>query len=102
MIDTRAIRMRWEADGSKRDERGQRLFAASEARAAGWGGVAAVAKVTAVSRKRIIAGLKDLDAPTLARGRVRRKGGGRHPITKTDGTIVEALKRLVEPATIFL
>ena len=36
MIDTRAIRMRWEADGSKRDERGQRLFAASEARAAGW------------------------------------------------------------------
>jgi hypothetical protein len=34
MIDTRAIRMRWEADGSKRDERGQRLFAASEARAA--------------------------------------------------------------------
>ena len=41
MIDTRAIRMRWEADGSKRDERGQRLFAASEARAAGWGGVAA-------------------------------------------------------------
>jgi hypothetical protein len=40
MIDKDAIRMRWEADGSKRDERGQRLFAASEARAAGWGGVA--------------------------------------------------------------
>src|SRR5262249_8663141 len=34
MIDKDAIRMRWEADGSKRDERGQRLFAASEARAA--------------------------------------------------------------------
>ena len=34
MIDTEAIRQRWEADGSKRDERGQRLFAASEARAA--------------------------------------------------------------------
>jgi hypothetical protein len=77
MIDTRAIRMRWEADGSKRDERGQRLFAASEARAAGWGGVAAVAKVTGVSRKRIIAGLKDLDAPPLDFGRVRRQGGGR-------------------------
>src|SRR3981189_875873 len=37
MIDTRAIRLRWEADGSKRDERGKRLFAASGARAAGWG-----------------------------------------------------------------
>src|SRR4249920_439739 len=99
MIDTRAIRMRWEADGSKRDERGQRLFAASEARAAGWGGVAAVAKITGVSRKRITAGLKDLAAPPLDPGRVRRKGGGRRPITETDGTIVEHLKHLVEPVT---
>src|SRR4029077_11280524 len=74
MIDTWAIRMRWEADGSKRDERGQRLFAVSEARAAGWGGVAAVAKITGVSRKRITAGLKDLAAPPLDTGRVRRKG----------------------------
>src|ERR1700691_4208200 len=41
MIDTYAIRLRWKADGSKRDERGKGLFAASEARAAGWGGVAA-------------------------------------------------------------
>jgi hypothetical protein len=43
MIDGHAIRLRWEADGSKRDERGKRVFAASEARAAGWGGVAGVA-----------------------------------------------------------
>ena len=34
MIDTQSIRLRWELDGSKRDERGQRLFAASEASAA--------------------------------------------------------------------
>src|SRR6516164_488614 len=75
MIDTRAIRMRWEADGSKRDERGQRLFAASEARAAGWGGVAAVAKITGVSRKR---GLGDRTATaslaTNATGIERRCG----------------------------
>jgi hypothetical protein len=25
MIDTRAIRLRWDADGSKRDERGKRV-----------------------------------------------------------------------------
>ena len=91
--------MRWEADGSKRDERGQRLFAASEARAAGWGGVVAVADITGVSRKRIIKGLKDLDAPPLEPGRVRRKGGGRRPITATDSTIVEDLRQLVEPVT---
>ncbi len=99
MIDTRAIRLRWEADGSKRDERGKRLFAASEARAAGWGGVAAVAEITGLARSRIIRGLKDIDAPALEPGRVRRAGGGRHEITATDDTLVPDLKRLVEPAT---
>jgi hypothetical protein len=72
MIDGWAIRLRWEADGSKRDERGKRVFAASEARAAGWGGVAAVAAITGLARSRIIRGLKDLDGPALEPGRVRR------------------------------
>src|ERR1700730_18850612 len=76
MIDTRAIRLRWKADGSKRDERGKRVFAASEARAAGWGGVAAVAEITGLARSRIIRGLKDLDGPALAPGPVRRAGRG--------------------------
>ena len=99
MIETRAIRLRWEADGSKRDERGKRLFAASEARAAGWGGVAAVAEITGLARSRIIRGLKDLDRPALVAGRVRRAGGGRHRVTATDSTLLGELKRLVEPAT---
>src|ERR1700675_4489429 len=77
MIDGHAIRLRWEADGSKRDERGKRVFAASEARAAGWGGVAGVAAITGLARSRIIRGLKDLDGPVLEPGRVRRAGGGR-------------------------
>jgi hypothetical protein len=96
MIDGRAIRLRWEADGSKRDERGKRVFAASEARAAGWGGVAGVAAITGLARSRIIRGLKDLDGP-LEPGRVRRAGGGRHTVTATDSTLLGDLKRLVEP-----
>src|SRR6202140_4534678 len=99
MIDGHAIRLRWEADGSKRDERGKRVFAASEARAAGWGGVAGVAAITGLARSRIIRGLKDLDGPALEPGRVRRAGGGRHRVTATDSTLLGALKRLVEPAT---
>ena len=71
MIDRDAIRLRWEADGSKRDERGRRLFAASEARAAGRGGLAAVSSVTGLARSTIERGLKDLDAPSL--------GGPRSP-----------------------
>jgi len=34
MIDKQAIRQRWEFVGSKLDERGRRVFAAGEARAA--------------------------------------------------------------------
>jgi hypothetical protein len=60
-----------------------------------------VAKITGVSRKRIAGRLKDLAAPPLDPGCVRRKGGGRRPITETDGTIVEDLKHLVEPVTMW-
>jgi hypothetical protein len=94
MIDLSAIGQRWEADGSKRDERGRRLFAASEARAAGWGGLASVASVTGLARSTIGRGLTDLDAPPLAPGRVRGKGGGPRPLTETDATLLDDLNPL--------
>src|ERR1700730_16916106 len=100
MIDTHAIGQRWEADGSKRDERGRRLFAASETRAAGWGGLAAVSSITGLARSTIERGLKDLDAPPLAVGQVRREGGGPRPWAERDATLLDDLKRLVEPATL--
>jgi hypothetical protein len=100
MIDTRAIRQRWDADGSKRDERGKRLFAASEVRAAGWGGLAAVSAITGIARSTIARGLKDLDAPPLAPGQIRREGGGPRPLVELDTTLLADLKRIVEPATL--
>jgi hypothetical protein len=45
------------------DERQRRLFAASEARAAGHGGIAAVSRVTRIAASTIGRGLKDLGAP---------------------------------------
>lgn len=99
MIDRRGIQQRWEADGSKRDERGRRVFAASEARAAGWGGLAAVSEITGLARSTIGRGLKDLDTPPPPRGRVRREGGGPRPLTDRDPTLLADLERLVEPAT---
>jgi hypothetical protein len=98
MIDTQSIRRRWDADGSKRDERGRRLFAASEVRAAGWGGLVAVSEITGLARSTIERGLKDLDAPPLQPGQVRREGGGPRPLSGGDATLLQDLKRLVEPA----
>ena len=55
------------------------LFAASEAKAAGYGGIAAVSRITGRAARVISRGLKDLSAP-LEEGRVRRRGGGRKPL----------------------
>lgn len=84
MIDLRGIEQRWEADGSKRDERGRRVFAASEARAAGRGGLTAVSAITGLARSTIGRGLKDLDA---------------RPLTDRDPTLLTDLEHLVAPAT---
>jgi hypothetical protein len=100
MIDENAIRLRWEAVGSKLDERGRRLFAAAEVRTAGWGGLAAVSKITGLARSTINRGEDDLDAAPLAKGRVRREGGGRKAVSANDPGLVPALERLVEANTL--
>ena len=100
MIDRQGIQRRWEADGSKRDERGRRVFAASEARAAGRGGIAATSEITGIARSTIGRGLKELDMPSPPHGRVRREGGGPRLLTERDPTLLADLERLVQPATL--
>jgi Rhodopirellula transposase DDE domain len=103
VIDEGAIRVRWEAMRSRLDERGRRRWVAAEARSHGYGGIAAVARVTGVSRRTIDRGLVELDQEPveelLAAGRVRRPGAGRKALVESDPTVVEDLERLVDPAT---
>jgi hypothetical protein len=100
MIDEDAIRYRWDTVGSKLDERGRRLFAAAEVRTAGWGGLAVVSRITGLARSTINRGDDDLDAEPLAKGKVRRAGGGRRAVAEVDPGLVPELARLVEPATL--
>ena len=76
------------------------MFAASEVRAAGYGGLAAVSSITGLARSTIERGRKDLDATPLARGRVRREGGGPRRKDERDATLLDDLRCLVEPATL--
>jgi len=99
VIDEDAIRQRWQAVGSKLDERGRRLFAAGEVRSAGWGALATVSRITGLARSTINRGEDDLDAQ-LPKERVRRVGGGRKAISMKDPGLIPKLKRLVEPATL--
>jgi hypothetical protein len=99
-----AIRAKFEALKPVMDERTRRLWAATEARAIGWGGITRVSQATGISQVTIRAGLSQLgrppdpDAPTTT-GRVRRPGGGRRPLTHTDPGLLPALESLVEPLT---
>jgi DDE family transposase len=101
MIDFAAIKLRYEAVSPVLDERGRRRFAAAEALAAGWGGIAAVSAVTRIARSTIGYGLRELRgaAPDSALGGIRRKGAGRKPLTQTDPTLLSDLERLVDPVT---
>jgi hypothetical protein len=94
MIDLLAIRQRWEADGSKRDERGRRLFAPSEARAAGrgWSGVGGE-RASGLARSAIGRGPKtSMRRPLLPAGspRTRRVGGGPRSLTETDAALLDS------------
>ena len=98
MIDSSGIKARYEALSPHLDERGRRLFAASEARAAGYGGIAAVSKATGIARSTIRRGLSDLDADEGANGRIRRIGGGRKQKIELDPGLLPALNELVQSA----
>ena len=96
MVDEVAIGEKFRALAGELNERQRRLWAASEARVAGHGGVAATARATGMSVPTIRKGIAELESgERLEAGRVRRRGGGRHALTAVDHTLLEDLERLV-------
>ena len=75
------------------------MSAAAEAKAAGYGGIAAASRVTKLARSTIGRGLKDLRDPGSLGRKVRRKGGGSPRLATKDPTLLTDLERLLEPAT---
>ena len=79
------------------DERERRLFAASQARAAGRGGIVAVTRATGMARSTIGRGLDNLQSEALQSSqRARRQGGGAKPAIETQPRLLETLKELVQ------
>jgi hypothetical protein len=74
------------------------MWAGTEARAAGRGGITGVVRATGIAYSTIQRGLKELEAKVrLAPGRIRRPGGGRKKTLTKDPTLLADLEGLVEP-----
>ncbi len=79
------------------DEKARRLALGAVARAAGDGGVTAVAKMTGASWQTVADGAAELGSGQVApEGRIRRPGGGRKKLAGADPGLVPALLALVE------
>jgi hypothetical protein len=74
------------------------MWAATEARALGHGGIGLVERATGISRPTIQRGLRELEAHhSLPPSRSRRPGGGRRAAIALDPTLLRDLDALVEP-----
>jgi hypothetical protein len=96
------IKAKYEALKPELDERGRRLWAATEALSLGHGGVATVARATGLAASTVRLGEQELLHPsqsTDAPRRVRQHGAGRPARIAQDQTLLKALDALVEPTT---
>lgn len=100
MTSEAAIREKFRTLAARFDEHTRRLWAATEASALGYGGIALVARATAISRRAIGVGLREITTGAiLPEGRVRRPGGGRKSGVHHHPELPGALEGLVEPLT---
>ena len=107
MGDLAMIEAKFQALSGRLDEATLRMWAATEARSLGRGGVSAVAKAIGMSRTTIHTGLAELKAVTTpvpegkreVRPRIRASGGGRKKLTAKDAALLRDLDALVEPTS---
>src|SRR4249919_319285 len=77
------------------DERSRRLVLGAVARAAGDGGIGAVAQATGASWQTVANGAGELaSGDAAAPGRIRRPGGGRKKLEERDPQLTAALREL--------
>ena len=97
-MDERGLRAKYKSLAPELNERARRIWAATEAREIGRGGIALVARATQISYSTIVRGLHELESgATISAGRVRRAGGGRKTTAAKDPGLMGDLDALVEP-----
>ena len=99
MVEVAGIRAQYEQLAAFLDERGRRLFAATEAMAVGLGGVTAVSAATGIARSTINRGIAELKSGRHGIGsRIRRAGGGRKRAVERQPGLLAAIEALIDHA----
>jgi len=98
------IRVKYNTLKVELDERGRRMWAATEAKSLGHGGVAAVSKATAMAESTIRIGKREMKASSAGTRRenvrrVRKAGGGRKSLVEKDAELIRMLDALVDPSS---
>ncbi len=99
-MNLRVLRQKYSALAPALNERSRRLWAATEAKSIGNGGIALVERAVAISRSTISRGIKELESAQKRMGaaHIRRPGGGRKKTAQKDTTLRADLVALVEPS----
>ena len=97
-MDEKGLRSKYRSLAPELNERARRIWAATEAREIGRGGISMVSRATRISYSTIVRGLHELKAgESVGPGRVRRSGGGRKSLLAKDPSLIRDLESLVEP-----
>ena len=94
------IRGKYESLRPRLDEYTRRIWAATEAKASGYGGISLVSRATGISRRAILVGCREIENGDMPpEGRVRRPGAGRKSNVEHQPELREKLESLVDPLT---
>jgi hypothetical protein len=99
--DEKKVKERYEAiKPFLRNELLKRIFAATEAKVLGYGGVSLLNRITGIDRESISRGIKELDDPMAAEmAGIRKSGGGRKNITEIYPGIKDILEEMLDDET---
>jgi transposase len=94
------FRKKFNLVSSHLNEKTRRIWAATEAKIYGYGGITILSEATGLSRDTISLGLKELKSKKkIDIDRIRKLGAGRKKLVDIDKTILKDLEALLEPAT---
>src|SRR5665647_1074617 len=92
-----AVKMKYAAIRPFLNERGRRLWAATESSSYGRGGISLICQATGLSTATVHKGIKEFNDSSVQIDQVRKKGAGRKKAKDKQEGLLKAIDELVDP-----